>query len=303
MTAAQIAPQRSRVSFEVTGAPDGKPVAVLGGISSSRHVASNDVDSTPGWWEECVGPGCAIDPDEYRLIGIDYADRGDSPKAATTFDQAERLAVALDEAGIDHLHAIVGASYGGMVALAFAAAYAHRVGRLVVIAAAHRPDAIAVALRLVQRRIVELGRSVGRAREGIELARALAVIGYSTPRDFEDRFAPDDPVELIGRVGEYLGQSGASFASRFDADRFVALSRSLDAHRVIPEDIRTPTALIATRSDALVSMDTVRELAARLGGPCRLIEVESSAGHDAFLNDLNSVGPLITQALSAEIYP
>ncbi len=57
--------------YEIIG-PRGAPVvAVLGGVSASRHVASSALDSSTGWWEDVVGQGRAIDTWKFRVLSID----------------------------------------------------------------------------------------------------------------------------------------------------------------------------------------------------------------------------------------
>ena len=133
------------VRFEIVGPPGAPVIAVLGGISASKHVTSSPADLTPGWWEDVVGPGRAVDTLRFRVLGIDYVTSGKSSAPVTTADQAVAVATALDRAGVRALHAVVGASYGGMVALAFGVAFPARTKRLVVISAAHESDPIATA--------------------------------------------------------------------------------------------------------------------------------------------------------------
>src|SRR5690242_19641391 len=176
------------VAYELVG-PLGAPVvAVLGGISANRHVTSNAFDTQCGWWEDVVGPGRAIDTTRFLVIGIDYVSDVPGSSTVTTRDQADALASALDHAGIRSLHAVVGASYGGMVALAFGNAYPARCRRLLVISAAHESDPLATALRHLQRRVLELGANIGRERDALTIARGIAMTSYLTPHYFKERF-------------------------------------------------------------------------------------------------------------------
>lgn len=288
------------VRYEIIG-PRGAPVvAVLGGISASRHVASSALDSSPGWWEDVVGPGRAIDTRQFRVLCIDYVANGSSARPVTTTDQAEALAAALDQAGVRSVHAVVGASYGGMVALAFGVKFASRAKRLIVISAAHQSDPIATALRHLQRRVVALGSAVGRERDGLAIARGIAMTSYLTARHFEERIEDCDRNDsrlVEDRIGSYLKTRGEEFADRWTSERYNALSLSLDLHQIRPEDVTVPTTVIAISGDRLVPVSQSRELAQRLGGPSQLIEIDSSLGHDAFLGDSSRIAPFINELL------
>ena len=291
------------VRYEIIGPPGAPVVAVLGGISASRHVASSPSDSTAGWWESVVGPGRSIDTNRFRVISIDYITSDNRADTVTTADQAEALAAALDQAGIRTLHAVVGASYGGMVALAFGVKFGARASRLIVISAAHESDPIATALRHLQRRVVALGTAVGRERDGLAIARGIAMTSYLTGRHFEDRIADSDRNDsrlVEDRIGKYLKTRGDQFAGKWTAERYNALSLSLDLHQIRPEEVTITTTVIAVSGDRLVPISQSRELARRLGGPSQLIELDSSLGHDAFLGDSSRIAPFINELLRLE---
>jgi homoserine O-acetyltransferase len=284
---------RVRDRFEISG-PTGAPVvAVLGGISASRHVTSTPGNPEPGWWEEFVGPHKAIDTNRFRVLSIDYCSTGRTGRQLTTHDQAFALTSALDDAGIDSLRAIVGASYGGMVALTFGAIAPERVERLIVIGAAHESAAIATALRILQRRIVELGLSTWHGHEALIIARGLAMTTYSSAEEFSNRFESKSRDD----IADFLSQAGSRFADRCTPERFLALSESLDRHSVKPEDIVVPTTLIAVEEDALVPIAQARELAARIAAPCELFELQSQYGHDTFLNAPELIAPFVSRSL------
>lgn len=295
---AEIDPQAVR--YEIIG-PHGAPViAVLGGISASRHVASSACDPAPGWWEDVVGAGKAIDTRQFRVIGIDYVANETSPTPVTTIDQAEALAAALDQAGVRCVHAVVGASYGGMVALAFGVRFATRAKRLIVISAAHESDPIATALRHLQRRVVALGSAVGRELDALTIARGIAMTSYLTARHFEERIEDCDRNDsrlVEDRIGSFLKTSGEEFAAQWTSERYNALSLSLDLHKIRPENVTLPTTVIAIAGDRLVPVAQSRELARRLAGPSQLIELDSSLGHDAFLGDSSRIAPFINELL------
>ena len=190
-----------------------------------------------------------------------------------------------------------------MVALAFAAIAPQRVEHLVVIGAAHESAPFATALRIIQRRIVELGIATGRARDALVIARGLAMTSYASADDFSHRFRGLDDREAsdkCGEIDEFLRDSGETFATSCTPERFLALSQSLDLHEVKPEDIRVPTTLIAVQEDTLVPVAQARELAARIGPHCRLIEISSRHGHDTFLNAPALLAPFVARSLQPQ---
>lgn len=298
------------VGFECIGPPGAPAVAVLGGISADAHVCAHDSDPRPGWWDPVVGPRRSIDTRRYRVIGMDWlggtgsttADHGPSGRlpAFTPGDQAALLAALLDALGLERLHGIVGASYGGMAALAFAVRYPRRLGRAVVISAAHETHPMATALRSVQREIVRAGLRAGREAAGLALARQLAMTTYRTDAEFVARFG-NRPRWEDGRprfpVEEYLCHKGRSFAGRFTAEQYLRLSESLDLHRVDPAAIRVPVTLVSVQQDTLVPPWQMEDLRVRLRGLAELVRISSRYGHDAFLKDRGAIGPVIQSVL------
>jgi homoserine O-acetyltransferase/O-succinyltransferase len=299
--AAAVAPLR----HELVGPPGAPVVVALGGISATRHVTSSPADPSPGWWEPAVGPGRGIDTARRRVLGIDYLGGGRGPgrrpeRLVTTHDQAAALAALLDRLEVERVHAVVGASYGGMVALALAERFPERLDRLVVFSAAHESHPMSTALRALQRRIVALGLETGRAREAMALARGVAMTTYRTAREFAERFDLTPHVsgtEVSFDVERYLVHCGERFAAACPPERFLALSLSADLHRVEPERVTVPAVLVAAEGDTLVPEEQMRRLAARMGGPCRLLRLPTRYGHDAFLTEPAKVGRILTAAL------
>lgn len=301
---AQHAPRPGRVRVRFTSSGDaasGLPaIVVLGGVSADADVS--------GWWRAQAGPGLAVDSRRFRVIGMDFITgrgiEGAGCMHITTADQADVLAATLNALHVRRVHALIGASYGAMVALGFAARYPERLARLVVISGAHYAHPRAIALRSVQRRIIRLAREAGRCEEGVALARALALTAYrehaafarfdGAPRRFEDGFG--FPVE------DYLEHKGNSYAARVGADDYLQLSESLDLHDVDPSGITAPATLIASDPDFLVPLTQMQELAERLRGPARLHVLRSPYGHDAFLKEDAKISSLLRDALDTECF-
>ena len=295
------------LAHELVGAPGAPVILALGGISADRHVVSHPGDPTPGWWQGLAGPGRAFDLALRRVLGVTLRDGGCGPdgrpaRIVTTHDQAASIVALLDELEIARLDTVIGASYGGMVALALAERWSERVGRLVVISAAHETNPMATALRVAQRQIVELGLATGRATESMAIARGVAMTTYRTAREFAERFDPA-PAHLTTQAAEfeverYIRRAGERFAERMPPARFLALSLSADLHRVVPERIAVRTTVIAAQGDTLVPPSQSRALARRLPRLDTFTILRTRFGHDAFLTEPARLGRVLATALA-----
>jgi homoserine O-acetyltransferase len=290
-----------RVRYLWAGAPGAPTVVVQGGISADRDVCATAEHPMPGWWETLVGPGRALDADHLRVLAIDWltADELAAPSVSSA-DQADALAALLDALGIVRIEAFVGASYGAMVGLEFGARHAARVGRLVLLAGAHRPHPLATAERAVQRGILRLGLEKNCVDQALSLARQLALTTYRSGAEFAQRFAGRAEYR-DGRwrlpVESWLEHNGDRFVQRFDARRYLALSESIDLHHVDPAAVRVPATLIGFASDRLVPLADMCELQQHFGAPATLEVLETPYGHDGFLKEPVRLTPLLREAL------
>lgn len=299
----------ARIAWRLTG-PEGAPlVCAMGGIWSDRRLF-DPVEPRRGCWHEVVGPGRPLDANRHRIVSFDYlGGGGDStaPEAGghfpsvSTYDQAEALARLLDHLKIRSLRAIVGGSYGGMVALAFAERYPERVGALCIISAADRPHPMAIAWHSIQRRIVKFAIRCARPEEGLRLARAVGVSLYRSSEEFAARF-PGTPRleggEFVFPVERYLFVDSTESVSTFRAEAFLCLSESLDLHQVDATRIFVPTTAVAAREDQLVPLGDVRALVARMGS-AHVREISSIHGHDAYLREPEQLRAIMAVALQA----
>ena len=289
------------VNYLWCGAAGAPTVIVQGGISANRDVTALDGDAAPGWWQPLVADGAAVDLARFRVLAIDWLTPDQlGAGSVSSEDQADALAALLRELRIARTHAFIGSSYGAMVALAFAARHPRSVDQLLLLAGAHRPHPLATAQRSVQRGIVRLGQASGQVDEALALARQLAVTTYRGSAEFGRRFAggPEWREERFHfPVEDYLEHQGRRFVERFDADRFLALSESIDLHDIRPEQVSVPATLVGFPSDRLVPLADLCELQRRLRGPATLEVIESPYGHDAFLKESEQLAPLLREAL------
>jgi len=334
------------VAYETWGSlAPGRDNAVLitTGLSASSHVARHDGNDEPGWWDAMVGPGRAIDTQRWfvicaNVLGGCFGSTGptsinpgtgrpwgpDFP-VVTVEDMVAAQAPLLDHLGIERLAAVVGASLGGMLALQWGALHPARVGAVAAIATPGRSYAFSIAWRAVQRAVVlsdpefREGRypAGGGPRTGLRNARAIGILSYRSPAEFDARFqrahfgddvlAPDARFE----VEAYLAHNAGKFADRFDANAYLRIARAMDLFDLgrgaaSYEDgvtrITSPCLVVGFSSDLLFPIEQQREVVEILrsrGRPARLAELETVHGHDAFLIEIERLGRILSAFVNA----
>lgn len=297
----------ARIAWRLTGPSESPLVCAMGGIWCDRRLF-DPTDARRGCWHEVVGLRRPLDAGRYRILSFDYlGGSGDSTgpepggqfPSISTYDQAEALARLLDHLKIRSLHAIVGGSYGGMVALAFGERYPERAGGLCIISAADRPHPMAIAWHSIQRRIVKFAIECARPQEGLRLARAVGLSLYRSSEEFAARFPVTPRLEggeFIFPVERYLFGDSAESTAAFRAEAFLCLSESLDLHEVDATRIFVPTTAVGAREDQLVPLSDVRALVARMG-VAHVREISSIHGHDAYLRESEQLRSILASAI------
>lgn len=262
------------IAYETWGRLDddgGNAVLVCHALTGDAHVRgpSGPGQPTPGWWEDLVGPGRALDTDRFYVVcanvlggcqgstGPASVEPGTDRPYGSRFpvvsirDVVRTQAALADHLGVARWLSVVGGSMGGMQVLEWAVMYPDRVRSIVPIATTAAASAQQVALSSVQRSTIALdprwrGGDYYDAppgegpHQGLALARELAQITYRTDKVFGERFdrAPLDPIDdtftLWQRfqVESYLDYQGAKLARRFDANSYLAICRAMDLHDV-----------------------------------------------------------------------
>jgi homoserine O-acetyltransferase len=234
---------------------------LLTGLSPSAHAASSAADPSPGWWEEVVGPGKAIDTNRFFVVcvnslGSPHGSTGPASidprtgrRYALTFpvltieDIATTAREALRAIGLGRLRAVVGPSLGGMSALAYAILFPDEVDNLVTISSAARATPFAIAIRSVQREAIRTdpewkgGDYVPPAGPvtGLRLARKLGLITYRSAAEWRQRFRRErtdagdhDVFGIEFEVEAYLEMHARKFVGTFDPNCYLYLSRCMD---------------------------------------------------------------------------
>ena len=212
-----------------------------------------------GWWDGFIGPGLALDTDKFFVIcanylGGCYGSTGPtSPKSdgeiwgadfpairlADIVDSQLELVKSLD---VETLHAAVGASIGGLLALSLATRHPQRVRNVVPIATGVETSITTRLLNFEQINAIEIDPKFrGGAYdlddppvEGLALARRIAhktfrSLGSLKADSLEVNISNAPPFgwyEMNASVESYMLYQGEKFVARFDANSYL---RILDA--------------------------------------------------------------------------
>jgi homoserine O-acetyltransferase/O-succinyltransferase len=264
-----------------------------------------------------TGPA-SIDPATRKPYGADFPD-------ITMLDIVRVQQAVVDELKIKTLYAVVGGSMGGQQVLVWGTQLSHRLGRAIVIASAPRLTSQALAFDIVGRNAIlrdnnfNAGQFYDQDKKpdtGLAIARMLGHITYlsregMTEKFDADRFNPrdiDTRFEKYFSVGSYLAYQGKKFVERFDANSYVTLTRAMDRFdmgdsiEALRPQFQQSTCdhwlVMSFTSDWLFPSEQSRQMVGALqqaGKQVSYCEVQSSAGHDAFLleDSLDTYGGLI----------
>lgn len=322
------------MAYETWGEYDGtNAVLILHALTGDSHVtgASGPGHPTAGWWDGLIGPGRAIDTNEFFVVapnmlgGCQGSTGPASPRAngqlwagdfpfITTRDQVRAEIALADQLGIDRWHTITGGSAGGMRALEWAIMVPDRVERMLLLASTAAASAEQIALTATQNAVIRADANFhggdyyyydhGPA-DGLDAARRIAHISYRSEPELAERFGRK--VQDDGRyaVDSYLTHHGTKLTERFDANAYIVLNDAMNSHDIGRgrASVSNALSLITARcvvagidSDRLYPFRQQQEIADGLGVEANVIH--SIHGHDAFLIETGQVGALARRLMA-----
>lgn len=232
-------------------------ILICPSFSSHSHARSHQENREPGWWEDMIGPGKALDTSRFFVIcssllggchgttgpqsinpetGKPYA--GDFP-IITIRDIVDVQVRLLDHLGIETAHAAVGGSMGAMETIQLAVRHPSRSRRIIALSGTDKTRPYTATIRHVGRRAIMLDPDFKGGfysvvpRQGLKLAREIGTIFYRSREDFNTRFSCDplNPPILGGITFDfqsYLNHMGNKILDYFDANSYLRLSFSMD---------------------------------------------------------------------------
>lgn len=299
-------------------------VLICHALTGDQFVASpNPVTGRPAWWPRIVGPGRPIDTNRFYVIcsnvlGGSMGTTGPASIARdgqayglrfppiSTADMVRAQAMLIEALGIESLFLVTGPGFGGMQALNWASAYPKRVFACASVAAAARQSAQNIAMAELGRQAIMADpdwRGGGYLAHGVRPSKGLAVARMAS------QVASLSAASVRARVDDArarerfkfdadIGAHGATFVERFDANSYLYLSRAMDGFDLGADfggrlanafqGSETRHAVFAFSSDWRFPPEESHEIARALiasGAHASFVEIDSDAGHDAYLGE------------------
>ena len=233
-----------------------------------EHALTGDSDAAD-WWCEAIGPGKALDTDEWCVIctnalGSCYGSTGPASEhpdggvwgsrfpAINMRDMVHAERAFLEALGIGRVHAIIGGSMGGARTLEWTLLYPEAVDYALVLAVSARASAWQIGIQSAQITSITQDpdwhggdyHGTGCAPDaGLAAARRIAHLTYRGELEIDERFGtsaqagenPLGPFRADGQrfaVQSYLEHQGTKLTQRFDAASYVTLTEALNRHDV-----------------------------------------------------------------------
>lgn len=261
----------ARLAYETWGslnADRSNAILICHALSGSHHVAgfNPEIDGVgelwqeelhQGWWEDMVGPGKAIDTNQFYVICPNYIGGcygstgpstihpetgkawGSSFPAVTAADQVEAFKSLIDSFSIGRLHAIIGPSIGGLIAATFATRFPDRVLNVISIASGFKTTVLNRLILFEQILAIENDPHFngGDYYEGPAPLYGLALARMISHKTFvhldsierrarQDVIQPDDVLSwyrVRDQFQSYMLHQGKKFVRRFDANTYLRI--------------------------------------------------------------------------------
>ena len=336
--------QSPTIAYETWGELQGKgdnAILLFTGLSPSAHAASSQDNPAAGWWEDMIGSGLPLDTDRYFVICINslgscFGSTGPADidpatgeryrlnyPVLTLEDVAEGGYEVIRHLGLEKVHTTMGASMGGMSALAFCVRHPDMSERMISISAATRALPFAIAVRSLQREMIIKDPKWDNGNYdpddppvvGQRLARKLGMMTYRSAEEWEQRFGREripfeqqssNPFYGDFSVESYLENHANKFTGQFDANCYLYLSRASDLFDLAEyggslevgfAKLKLQRALvIGVTTDILFPMRQQEELAEGLQAvitDVEFVRLECIKGHDSFLVEMDAFRPVI----------
>ena len=243
--------------YETYGRPNAardNAILVCHALSGDHHCAGIHSlnDRKPGWWNNLIGPGKALDTNKYFVLCANVIGgcQGSSGPASvnpatgrpfgitfplvTIRDMVRAQKVWLDALGIPSLYAVIGGSMGGMQVLQWGIEFPGYAQRLIAMATTARESAQAIAFNEVGRQAImqdpewhhgDYAAGAG-PRVGLAIARMMAHITYLSDASMDRKFGRRQVADRVSAataaaLAPPLAAGPATFDVQFEVESYL----------------------------------------------------------------------------------
>ena len=202
------------LSYQLFGQPLFEAPIVL---VNHALTGNSNVCGEKGWWKDLIGPGKAIDTNQYTILAFNIPGNGydgfliENYQNFIAKDIAKLFLVGLEKLKINQLFAIIGGSLGGGIAWQMAVLHPTICIHLIPIASDFRATDWLIANCKIQEQFLN------NSSNPIHDARMHAMLLYRTPASFNKRFNRTKNTDLkIFNIESWLLHHGKKLQKDFN---------------------------------------------------------------------------------------
>lgn len=253
-------------TYGTLNADKSNAILICHALSGSHHAAGYHSleDKKPGWWDNYIGPGKAIDTNRFFVVcpnNIGGCDGSTGPASINpqtgkywgsdfphirVRDWVHTQARLADQLGIGTWACVIGASLGGMQAMRWALEYPERLRHCVVIASAMNLTAQNIAFNETARQAIQADPDFCQGdylnqqtlpSKGLSVARMVGHITYLSDDGMGEKFGRQlrsgsftqgENTLVEFQIQSYLRYQGSKFSKTFDANTYILMTHALD---------------------------------------------------------------------------
>ena len=331
------------VAYERVGYVNSPTILVCHALTGNQYAVGQG--GNPGWWADFIGANRWIDTNSYQVITTNVISGCDGSTGPTSVnletealyrtdfpfisirDMVNAQYLALQKLGIEHIHAVIGGSLGGMQVLEWGIIYPTFMDILIPIAVSPFLSDFAIAFNTIARRAIIQDPAWKNGNYstddedilGLSIARMVGLVTYRSAQLFNQRFNRKASEawgkthqEISFEVESYLLYQGEKLIQRFDANSYLYLLKSMDSHDIGRERggwqnalklIQAPILALSFKGDLLFPPELLKELTDHFqqignGKQAWFYEIDTNFGHDGFLTEFEKWGSIVKERLA-----
>lgn len=291
------------------------------------HAFTANADPTE-WWSKMVGPGLAIDTNQYAVVcanmlgscyGSSFAGSleyklhalyGFDFPILTNRDIVSAFEALRQHLNIDRIYMGIGASMGGQQLMEWSYVQPELFERMFLISTNARHSPWGIAFNEAQRMALMNGDFWSKpdsaaVNEGLRAARSVAMLSYRSYDAYGHTQLDENHVYDDFKASSYQQYQGLKLQRRFHPWAYYTLSKAMDSHNMargrstferVLSSIRSITTICGVETDFLFPPSEQKYLASHIP-EASFVEIKSNFGHDGFLVEYELLSTLIQDLL------